>query len=122
MRNEVLDNFVIKFIENHFKEINLKKLDWSPKNKKEAIAEIKAKDFMAGWIITEVMSWGTETDYQKDIIVDNDEDHFIIKIEGRYFAIDHDHVHYFNEVFPEKIVIEKIVYKPIDEKNVGLDA
>lgn len=113
MKNKVLNNFVIQFIENHFNEINLEKLDWNPKSKKAAIAEIRSKDFMAGWIITEVMSWGTDTDYQKDIIVENEDDQFIIKIEDRYFAIDHDNVHYFNEVIPKKIIIEKIIYKQI---------
>jgi len=111
MRIETLDLFAINFIENHFDEIDLKKCDWNVKTKKAAINEIKKKDYMAGWIITEVMNWGTPVDYIGEYKVENDEEHFIIKINGRYFALDYENVHYFKEVFPKKVMIEKLIFK-----------
>jgi len=113
MRNKILDSFAINFIENHFGEIDLKKCDWNIKTKGQAIKEIKKNDYMAGWIITEVMNWGTPIDYAKQYKVENDEEHFIIKIDDRYFALDYENLHYFKEVFPKKIVIEKLVFDAV---------
>ena len=110
MRNKILDKFAIDFINNHFDEIDLKKLDWNISNKEQAIKEIKKKDYLAGWIITEVMRWGTSNDYQKDYLVENDDEHFIVKIGKRYFALDYDNENYFNEVKPRKVIIEKLVF------------
>ena len=110
MRNKILDSFAINFIENHFDEINLKECEWNVKTKKQAIEEIEKNDYMAGWIITEVMNWGTPIDYIKEYKVENDEDHFIIKINERYFALDYENPHYFKEVFPKKIMIEKLIF------------
>jgi hypothetical protein len=113
MINKILDSFAINFIENHFNEIDLKKCDWNIKTKEQAIKEIKMNDYMAGWIITEVMNWGTPIDYAKEYKVENDDDHFIIKIENRYFAIDYKNVHYLKEVFPKKVIIEKLVFESL---------
>ena len=113
MRNKFLDSFAINFIENHFDEINLKECEWNVKTKKQAIEEIEKNDYMAGWIITEVMNWGTPIDYIKEYKVENDEDHFIIKINERYFAFDYENIHYFKEVFPKKIMIEKLIFDTI---------
>lgn len=110
MRNKILDSFVIDFIENHFDEIDLKKCDWNIKTKDEAIKEIKKNDYMAGWIITEVMKWGTPIDYIKKFKVENDVDYFIIKINERYFVLDYENIHYFKEVFPRKVIIEKLIF------------
>lgn len=107
MRNKILDSFAINFIENHFDEINLKKCDWNIKTKEQAIKEIKKNNYMAGWIITEVMNWGTSINYAKKYKIENDEEHFIIKIEERYFAFDYKNIYYFKEVFPKKVIIEK---------------
>ena len=63
MRNKILDSFAIDFIRNHFDEIDLKRCEWDVKTKEQAIKEIKKDDRMAGWIITEVMDWGTPNDY-----------------------------------------------------------
>ena len=110
MRNKILDKFTIDFINNHFEELDLEKLDWKVNEIKDAIKEIKKNDFMAGWIITEVMSWGCNKNYQKEITVENEEEHFIVKIDNRYFALDYDNIHYFYEVFPKTVIIEKIVF------------
>ena len=110
MRNKFLDSFAIDFIENHFDEIDLVKCEWNIKTKEEAIEEIKKDDYMAGWIITEVMNWGTPIDYIKEYMVENDAEHFIIKIDERYFALDYEDIHYFKEVFPKKVIIEKLIF------------
>ena len=41
MRNKILDKFTIDFINNHFEELDLKKLDWKVNEIKDAIKEIK---------------------------------------------------------------------------------
>lgn len=112
MRNEVLDLFAINFINTHFDEIDLKKVEWNVKTKKQAIKDIKGKDYMAGWVITEVMQWGTPIDYTKGIKVEMDEEnpYFVVKIDDRYFALDYTKPHCFNEVFPRKVVVEKLVF------------
>lgn len=110
MRNKILDKLAINFIENHFDEIDLNKCEWNVKSKKEAIKEIKKKDKLTGWIITEVMSWGTPIDYIKEYKVENDKDIFIIKIRQKYFALDYEKIHYFKEVFPKKVIIEKLIF------------
>lgn len=68
---------------------------------------------MAGWIITEVMNWGTPINYIKEFKVENDEDHFIIKIDERYFAIDYENIYYLKEVFPRKVIIEKLIFDAV---------
>ena len=113
MRNKILDSFAINFIENHFDEIDLKKCDWNIKTKDQAIKEIKKNDYMAGWIITEVMNWGTPIDYVKAYKVENDNEHFIIKVEGRYFALDYENNNYFKEVWPRKVIIEKLIFDAV---------
>lgn len=110
MRNKILDSFAIDFVEKHFNEIDLKKCDWNVKTKEQAIKQIKKNDYMAGWIITEVMSWGTPINYIKEYKVENDEDDFIVKVDERYFALDYEDIHYFKEVFPKKVVVEKLIF------------
>ena len=110
MRNKILDSFAINFIENHFDEINLKECEWNVKTKNQAIKEIKKHDYMAGWIITEVMNWGTPIDYAKEFKVENDEGHFIVKIDEKFFALDYENIYYLKEVFPRKVIIEKLIF------------
>ena len=113
MRNKILDTIANNFIKNHFDEIDLKKCDWNIKTKEEAIKEIKKNDYMAGWIITEVMNWGTPINYIKEFKVENDEEHFIVKISERYFALDYENNHYFKEVFLKKVIIEKFIFDTV---------
>ena len=80
------------------------------KTKEQAIKEIKKNDYMAGWIITEVMNWGTPIDYAKEFKVENDEGHFIVKIDERFFALDYENIYYLKEVFPRKVIIEKLIF------------
>ncbi len=111
MRNKILDKFAINFIKNHFDEIDLKRCSWDVKIKRQAIKEIKEKDFMAGWIITEVMAWGTKTNYIKPYEVENNDDLYLIKIGKKYFALDYDNSHCFKEVVAKKVVVNKFVFK-----------
>lgn len=117
MRNKILDEFVINFINNHFNEIDLKRVEWKVKTKEQAINEINKNADMASWIITEVMSWGTPINYIEEFKVENDEDHFIIKVNDKYFAIDYNDTRYFIEVFPTKV--EKLVFNnlPINKSK-----
>lgn len=112
-RNKILDKLAISFIENHFDEIDLKHVDWNVKTKEQAIKEIKKNDILTGWIITEVMNWGTPIDYAKQYKIENDDEHFIIKVEDRYFALDYENIHYFKEVFPRKVIIEKLIFDAV---------
>ena len=91
----------------------MKKCDWNIETKEQAIKEIKKHDYMACWIITEVMNWGTSIDYAKEYKVENDAEHFIIKVEDRYFALDYENVHYFKEIFPRKVIIEKLIFDAV---------
>lgn len=113
MRNKILNLFAINFIENHFNEIELKKCDWNIKTKEQAIKEIKKNDYMAGWVITEVMNWGTPIDYIKEYKIENDDEDFIIKIDGKYFALDYENSNYFKEVSPKKVIIEKFIFEAV---------
>lgn len=113
MRNKILDSFAINFIENHFDEIDLKDCDWNIKTKEEAIKEIKKNDYMAGWIITEVMKWRTPIDYIEEYKIENDEEHFIVKINEKYFALDYENIYYFKEVFPKKVIVEKLIFNDL---------
>ena len=45
--------------------------------------------------------------------VENDKEHFIIKIEERYFSLDYENVNYFKEVFPKKVIIEKLIFDAV---------
>lgn len=100
MRNKILDKFAIDFINKNFEKIDLKKLCWEV-TKLEAIKEIKENDFMAGWIITEVMSWGCEKDYLEEIRIK--EDPLIIKVKGNFFQLDPSDFHCFYEVIEKEV-------------------
>lgn len=113
MRNKILDSFAINFIEKHFDEIDLKKVYWNISSKEQAIKEIKKDVHLTGWIITEVMNWGTSIDYIKEFKVENDEERFIIKIDDRYFMHDYKNIHHFKEVFPKKVIIEKLIFEAL---------
>ena len=59
------------------------------------------------------MNWGTPIDYVKSYKVENDNEHFIIKVEDRYFALDYENINYFKEVFPRKVIIEKLIFDAV---------
>ena len=59
------------------------------------------------------LSEGNVIDYAKEFKVENDEDHFIVKIDERYFALDYKNIPYFKEVFPRKVIIEKLIFDAV---------
>lgn len=81
---QVITDFAVKFLTEHWEEINLKAVHI--KGSKEKEINRAKKDFhYACWIITEVMVWGTKIDYLREYEQDNEDDDLIIKIEDRYF-------------------------------------
>lgn len=109
-RNKIIEQFAIDFVENYFDEIDLKSTDWKVKSKEDAIRDIKKKDFMAGWVICEVMMWGTDINYIKPFIADDD-GVFIIKIEDHYFKMEECDDYIFTEVFPKKVMVETLIFE-----------
>lgn len=112
MRNETLDNFAIKFIEEHFDEIDLKRTEWNVKTKQEAIDDINNDSTTSSWVIIEVMSWGTKTDYLSlsDIVVVCDERPLTIKVDNKYFQYSFKEFS-FVEVFPKVVMVEKMIFE-----------
>ena len=81
---QIITDFAVKFLNEHWEEINLKAVHI--KGLKEKEINRAKKDFhYACWIITEVMVWGTKIDYLREYEQDNEDDDLIIKIEDRYF-------------------------------------
>lgn len=108
MRNKILDDFAIKFIEEHFDEIDLIGVDWDGvTSKADAIEDIKRKDYISSWIIGEVMAWGTPIDYNAVLLVENDDDKNVYRIGDKYFAFNGD---YLQEIFLREVVIKKFCF------------
>lgn len=81
---KVITNFAVKFLTEHWEEINLKAVHIS--EPKQTIINRTKKDYnFAIWVITEVMVWGTKTDYLRPYEQANEDDDLIIKIDERYF-------------------------------------
>lgn len=94
-----IKKLAIDFIESHWDEINLQKVEIAD-TKQKFINKLKKQDDLAWWVVTEVMSWGCKIDYLKDYIVSwEDGQYCVIKSEGRYFQND-GNFHY-KEVFPK---------------------
>jgi len=94
-----IKKLAINFIEKHWNEIDLKKVEITdPKQK--FINKLVKQDDLAWWVVTEVMSWGCAIDYYKDLIVSQEDGEFsVLKCEGRYFQNDGNF--YYKEVFPK---------------------
>lgn len=96
---KVITNFAVKFLTEHWEEINLKAVHIS--EPKQTIINRTKKDYdFAIWVITEVMVWGTKTDYLKSYEQANEDDDLIIKIDERYFLFEF-RPDRFTEVFPK---------------------
>ena len=109
MKDKFLEDYAINFIKKHFDEINFEILDWKINSIEEIIEEIKNNSYMPTWIITEVMDWGTSTNYLKELIIEHD-NYFIIKIEEKYFKYNHLNEQFF-EVFPKIVLVEKLIFE-----------
>lgn len=86
MENEVT-KLALSFVEDHWQEINLEDIDLSGYTKNNLLKEIKENYCIASWVLTEVMSWGTEKDYIKEYVVENEEEIFVVKLDNKYFKI-----------------------------------
>jgi hypothetical protein len=99
-----IQKLATSFIQEHWDEID--KNIFEDNNDKQTILDlIRDDESMAGWIVGEVMSWGTKTDYLKPYIV-VDADIWVIKVEDKYFKSDGNYSDKLIETFPkEKTVI-----------------
>lgn len=111
MRHKELDNLAIKFLDENWDEINPKEHSWNVKTKKEAISQIKKDPDLTGWVITELMNWGTRKNHLDDLKIENENNKLLIGCENKYFTLDDEDYFQFVEVFPKKIIIEKTVFK-----------
>lgn len=108
-----IKDFAVKFINDHFGEIDLKKVDWNVKSKDQAIRLIQSDPELAGWVIGEVMRWGCRKDYLKESGVEEEGDHdfFVINLNGKYFSFANRRSHEMKEVFPIIETIKKLTFK-----------
>lgn len=86
--NEVT-KLAIKFVSKNWDKIDLKKIETVHYIKEDFIKEIKEDYYTACWVLTEVMSWGADKDYIKEYEVENEEEIFVVKINDKYFKINH---------------------------------
>lgn len=81
---QVITNFAVKFLAEHWEEINLNAVHIQGTKEKEIRKAVKNFGHTC-WVITEVMVWGTKIDYLKPYEQANEDDDLIIKIDERYF-------------------------------------
>ena len=86
--NEVT-KLAIEFVSKNWDKIDLKKIESIHNKKEDFIKEVKEDYYIACWVLTEIMSWGADKDYIKEYKVENEEDIFVIKINNKYFKINH---------------------------------
>ena len=85
MRHKILDDFAIEFLKNHFDELDLEHLHWEVKSLSEAIEEVEKDECTAPWVISEVMHFGSSTDYLKELSVEHEGIGLLLKIKNKYF-------------------------------------
>jgi len=82
-----IKNFAIKFIKEHWQEIDLVNCEIT-ETKPQIIKRIKEDLDFAGWIILEVMCWGTKKNYLKECVVETwqeESSYIVIKLGKKYF-------------------------------------
>lgn len=89
-----IQNFVFNFLYDNIDKVDEKKLRSSDTNKEKLLKDVK-KDFVwAIWVLNEVMNWGMDKDYTKELcpcVYDPDDDIFrVIKLNGKYIKILYD--------------------------------
>lgn len=90
----LITNLATKFIEEHWDEIDLKKVEITG-TKEEYLKEI-SNFYIACWVISEVMSWGCKINYHKQYEVETESasTHYgVIKIEDTYFMMTDDWIY-----------------------------
>ena len=89
----------IDFIESHWDEINLKKVEITD-DKQKFINKLVKQDYLAWWVVIEVMNWGCNKNYLDDLIVSTEDGEYcVIKMNDRYFQPTDSF--YYKEVFPK---------------------
>lgn len=85
--NEVT-KLAIEFVKNNYDNIDTVEFGLI-KSKEQLLKEIEEDYYTACWILTEVMSWGMkdDKDYIKEYQVENEDELFVIKLNGKYFKI-----------------------------------
>jgi hypothetical protein len=102
MKNEIT-KLAIGFIKDHWNELDRNRLNII-KSKSEFIKEIGYNYETACWVFSELMKWATKKDYTSCYTVEC-ENHYVIKLNNKYFKWIHNK-DIFEEVFPkEKTVI-----------------
>ena len=100
-----IQKLAIAFLNKNWDLIDKEKTEITV-TKSALIKQIKTESWVAGWIVTEVMSWGCDTNFLKSYEVECD-DHFVIKIGKSYFQLVKGSYHYFKKVKPK---FKKVAY------------
>ena len=98
--NKLITGLAIRFVEEHWDEINLTKAQINHKQH-EFIEIIKTDYNIACWIISEVMSWGCNKNYLRQYIIEGDSDEHIIKVEDTYFRMSDNYNYNYVKVEPK---------------------
>lgn len=103
--NEI-QKYALKFVEENWTNINFGRIDYTDKN--ELIRDIKKETYIASWVITEVSSWGINSDHSflEKIQVEHEGDFLVIKIEGNYYRYNNK-IYDFESVTPKT---KEIIY------------
>ncbi len=98
-----IQELAISFVKEHWNEIDKKATEIE--NDLDLVLKlIKEDEEYAGWIVGEIMLWGTPTDYLKPYLVEADI--WVVKVNGKYFKCAKAFSNLLVEVFPkEKTVI-----------------
>lgn len=94
-----IKKLAIDFIESHWDEIDLKKVEITD-FKQKFINKIVKQDDLAWWVVIEVMNWGCKKNYLEEHIVSREYGSYcVIKIDDRYFQPTE--TFHYKEVFPK---------------------
>lgn len=100
--NEI-QKLATSFVKEHWDVIDIERTEIE-NDLKRVLKLIKNDEEYAGWIVGEVMAWGTPTNYLKPYLIEADI--WVIKVDGKYFKIAKPFSNLLIETFPkEKTVI-----------------
>lgn len=86
METNEVTKLALDFIDKHWDVIDKERVEII-KSKDDFKQKIMNNYVEACWVVSEVMRWGCENDYLQPYLVDCD-DHFVIKIDNKYFKWD----------------------------------
>jgi hypothetical protein len=85
--------FSYRFINDNWDKIDLKRMDLK-ETKEKFLKEVKSNFETAFWVITEIMDYGTDTDYSHDLYVYQEEDEDNNMIKFRVMKLDNKYIKY----------------------------